>query len=99
MSRLRLSIVLAPAVPGAKSVRAAHQAIRNDEPWPGCQPGEAAALLVNLFDAFNRGDEVQLARVFGPNFHWYSVTEGARARAGTTSWRSTRTKHGRTSGG
>ena len=49
---------------------------------PAASQGEAAALLVNLFDAFNRGDEVQLARVFGPNFHWYSATEGARARAG-----------------
>jgi hypothetical protein len=64
---------------------------RNDNQWPACQPREVAQLLVRFFDAFNENDQVQLARMFGPQAHrdlgspgfrWYSVTEGDPSQGG-----------------
>jgi len=46
---------------------------------PGCTQMDVAALLAQFFDAFNRGDQVQLATFFADSsadFQWYSVTEG-----------------------
>jgi hypothetical protein len=48
---------------------------------PGCSPGEVADALLRFFDAFNRGDQPQLARFFEPTFEWYSVTGGADGQA------------------
>jgi len=39
-------------------------------------------------EAVNRSDKVQLARFFGPQFRWYSVTESDPSQAVTISWRS-----------
>ena len=38
----------------------------------GCGPGEIARLVVDFFDAYNRGAEEELANFFEPTFQWYS---------------------------
>jgi hypothetical protein len=55
---------------------------RNDKPMPACQPREVAELLLTFLDAFNRSDEVQLGRFFGPQFRWYSASEGRPSQGG-----------------
>ena len=39
---------------------------------PGCSPREVARFLGRFFDAFNRGDQQEFARFFGPDFKWFS---------------------------
>lgn len=50
---------------------------------PGCRPGDIANLIARFFDAFNRGDEAELARFFNSNLNWYSVSEGLVSEGGT----------------
>jgi hypothetical protein len=45
----------------------------------GCNsPHDTAMLISNFLDAFNRGDNRQLGRLFGSDLMWYSVTEPER---------------------
>jgi hypothetical protein len=53
---------------------------RNGASLPACLPREVAELLLTFLDAFNRSDEVQLGRFFGPQFRWYSPPWATRAR-------------------
>lgn len=52
-----------------------HQATQTP---PGCKREEVTRLVERFLDAFNRGDQEQLARFFGPRFEWYSVGDGKR---------------------
>ena len=55
---------------------------RDDSTLPAeCSPHQVAELIVRFFDAFNRGDQEQLAGFFGSDFMWYSVTEHSADRA------------------
>lgn len=49
---------------------------------PGCSPRQVARLIMDFFDAFNNGDRDELDRFFGPDFKWYSVTEGDPSKGG-----------------
>ena len=42
---------------------------------PACQPAEVNRLVSGFLDAFNRGDQEQLARAFPERLEWYSVTD------------------------
>jgi len=39
---------------------------------PACRPTAVARLFVEFFDAFNRGDETELAAYFGPDFRFFA---------------------------
>lgn len=41
-----------------------------------CDSDAVEQRIRQFIDAFNRGDQTALARFFGPDFQWYSVTEG-----------------------
>lgn len=45
------------------------------QPPPRCHPEEATQLVTSFLEAFNRGDEDQLARFFPTHLRWYSVTD------------------------
>ncbi len=47
-------------------------------PTPACSREEVTRLVERFLDAFNRGDQDQLARFFGPRFEWYSVSDRGR---------------------
>lgn len=40
----------------------------------GCSPHEVATLILQFFEAYNEGDQEQLASFFPPTFQWYSDT-------------------------
>lgn len=40
----------------------------------GCQPDEVATLVLHFFEAYNAGDQEQLASFFPQTFEWYSDT-------------------------
>jgi hypothetical protein len=55
----------------------------------GCGPGEMAALLLDFFDAANRGDQQQVARLsmlpevqYGYLPYWYGVSDGEPRNGG-----------------
>lgn len=46
---------------------------RDDPGLPeGCSPAEVAQLIMNFLDAYNNGDQEQIAQFFPNTFEWYS---------------------------
>lgn len=64
---------------GSSATPAAEIVVTQDDPTSpaGCSPRQVAELIMRFLDAFNRGDQVQLATFFGADFQWYSMTEGS----------------------
>lgn len=55
---------------------------QGDSMPPRCGRTDAIQRIQAFFDAFNRGDQAQLATFFGPAFKWYSVNEGELSQGG-----------------
>lgn len=84
-------VIAEPTANGPHDPPVALLVTRDDPGLPsGCRPWQVAGLITTFFDAFNRGDQAQLARFWmlpkasdAQGQRWYSVTEDDPKQGGS----------------